>query len=253
MRHSLRVQQPPISAQHRSPRPQGRGPIAARPTRASPTSPPRLHGLRAVAPLRHGKYWEHLERRELVSTASGPWPHCGEQYRAYMARYQPRLHGLRAVAPLRHAAAPGTAAPPRGVSTASGPWPHCGESMSADGFTRERRLHGLRAVAPLRQGPAQGPAQRGRPSPRPQGRGPIAASRCVPASPASFVSTASGPWPHCGNSMFPPFSPEKRSPRPQGRGPIAAPAGWSSSWRSCGSPRPQGRGPIAASLLLLAA
>ena len=131
------------------------------------------------------------------------------------------LHGLRAVAPLRRVNVDrDTCVPP--VSTASGPWPHCGTGDPA----RPRRSWS---------------------SPRPQGRGPIAATRIrATMAPLHRVSTASGPWPHCGTGD--PARPRRSwsSPRPQGRGPIAAEAAWSALVDEGSSPRPQGRGPIAA-------
>ena len=204
-----------------SPRPQGRGPIAASGHASHARYPSRLHGLRAVAPLRRltpttateppssprpqgrgpiaaGHRAARGRGGSAVSTASGPWPHCG---------HVPVLHPRQAGQ----------------VSTASGPWPHCGALLIEEGQLVAAGLHGLRAVAPLRPGSARPGAPRSPWSPRPQGRGPIAARSAACPPEAASVSTASGPWPHCG--------PTKLARRPRARG-----------W----SPRPQGRGPIAA-------
>ena len=206
-----------------SPRPQGRGPIAACcAARCSPTS-------------------------SRVSTASGPWPHCGvigecqvvadvwsprPQGRGPIAAIwagmswsarcgSPRPQGRGPIAavtpgarsnqsacvstasgPWPHCGVTGPVITARhgAVSTASGPWPHCGTKCRGSCLGGRRRLHGLRAVAPLRRRHA-----------RPH------------CSQHRRVSTASGPWPHCGlDAARATIVSPSRSPRPQGRGPIAA-------------------------------
>src|SRR3990172_7254015 len=82
-----------------------------------------------------------------------------------------RLHGLRAVAPLKH-------------------------DVGVFLFFQMHRLHGLRAVAPLKPLQTKEGHRVELPSPRPQSRGPIEASRrSVSRDPTGGVSTASEPWP----------------------------------------------------------
>jgi hypothetical protein len=229
------------------------------------------HGQPAVAPLRpHGP----LRCTVVVDvpTASRPWLHCGVIMSSLpaLAPQSPRplgraplrqelvgprqlrglrLHGHAAVAPLRRAGAARRQPPPRLVSTARRPWLHCGA------WDPNTAL----AVMVL--------------SPRPAGRGSIAAasSGTSGAGRSAGVSTASRPWLHCGLASYstrsmsgkglhgqPAVAPlrlsadveaehsPQRSPRPAGRGSIAATSTGGTPPSTSGSPRPAGRGSIAA-------
>ena len=144
------------------PRPQGRGPIAAQ-------GPARPRAGRALSTA--SRPWPHCgtcSRKQHVlpsklSTASRPWPHCGANVRATSRADNPPFHGLKAVAPLRLFAS-------------------MKQSEGAGSF------HGLKAVAPLRQPLAAGGVELPAVFPRPQGRGPIA------ASPTARTGAASPPF-----------------------------------------------------------
>ena len=230
----------------RSPRPQGRGPIAAsrRAGRGCLVyGSPRPQGRGPIA----ADLTDDLGHPLLVSTASGPWPHCGgakignqrpdlirsprpqgrgpiaaPRTRRTRARsgWSPRPQGRGPIAAIRSVR---KLILPSSVSTASGPWPHCGMRMGAGCSTMalSPRPQGRGPIAAPRSATASRACPR---SPRPQGRGPIAAT-CSSAGSGSppDVSTASGPWPHCGTRTGTNGRAScVRSPRPQGRGPIAA-------------------------------